>query len=56
MVYGSASDADLLAGKWYTIGQSPDLRTCECPSLYPLPALTPGFVAAFVEAACATAH
>ena len=51
MVYGAASSADLLAGKWYTIGQSPDLRTCECPSLYPLPALTPGFFAAPAGAA-----
>eukprot|EP00656_Telonema_subtile_P029809 TRINITY_DN32883_c0_g1_i1.p1 TRINITY_DN32883_c0_g1~~TRINITY_DN32883_c0_g1_i1.p1 ORF type:complete len:540 (-),score=103.10 TRINITY_DN32883_c0_g1_i1:172-1791(-) len=42
-VYGSASDADMLAGKWYEIGVSPDLRTCECPSLYPLPAASLGF-------------
>ena len=38
MVYGSASDEDLLAGKWYTIGKSDDFRQCECPSFYPLPA------------------
>ena len=42
MVYGAASDADMLAGKWYTIGKSADFRTCECPSVYPLPAATPG--------------
>lgn len=42
MVYGSASDADMLAGKWYTIGKSPDFRQCECPSVYPLPAASPG--------------
>ena len=43
MVYGAASDQDLLNGNWYTIGQSADLRQCECPSLYPLPPLTPAF-------------
>lgn len=42
-VYGSASDADFLAGKWYEIGVSKDFRTCECPSFYPLPAASPGF-------------
>eukprot|EP00912_Choanoflagellata_sp_UC4_P001140 UC4_evm1s708 len=42
-VYGSASDADFLAGKWYKIGVSHDFRTCECPSFYPLPEATPGF-------------
>jgi hypothetical protein len=47
MVYGSASDADMLAGKWYTIGKSKDLRTCECPSFYPLPAAQPGFEAEY---------
>ncbi|KAH8080327.1 beta-fructofuranosidase [Aureococcus anophagefferens] len=31
MVYGAASDAAFLAGEWYTIGKSADLRTCECP-------------------------
>ena len=41
-VYGPASDADLLAGKWYTIGTQPDFRQCECLSVYPLPAATPG--------------
>lgn len=43
MVYGAASDADLLAGKWYTVGRSGDFRQCECPSVYPLPASTPGW-------------
>jgi sucrose-6-phosphate hydrolase SacC (GH32 family) len=37
----------MLAGKWYEIGQSKDFRTCECPSVYPLPAATPGTEAAF---------
>lgn len=41
-VYGTASDADMLAGKWYEIGVNKDFRTCECPSFYPLPAATPG--------------
>lgn len=43
-IYAAASDADLLAGLWYEVGVLDALRTCECPSLYPLPALTPGFV------------
>jgi len=47
MVYGAASDEDFIAGTWYEIGKSPDLRTCECPSLYPLPASTPGFEDAY---------
>ncbi|EOD06076.1 hypothetical protein EMIHUDRAFT_219373 [Emiliania huxleyi CCMP1516] len=46
MVYGSASSKDLLAGKWYEIGKSDDFRQCECPSVYPLPAATPGSGAA----------
>lgn len=50
MVYGAASSADLLAGKWYTIGKSDDFRTCECPSVYPLPAATPGTEAAYAAA------
>eukprot|EP00935_MAST-01C_sp_MAST-1C-sp1_P001660 g1660.t1 len=50
-VYGSASDADVIAGKWYEIGVSPDFRPCECPSVYPLPAATPGFEAAYAAAA-----
>jgi len=54
-VYGTASDADLLSGKWYEIGTSRDLRKCECPSFYPLPAATPGFEAAHVAAAAAGA-
>ena len=37
----------MLAGKWYTIGKSADFRTCECPSVYPLPAATPGTEAAY---------
>ena len=47
MVYAAASDADLLAGKWYTVGKSKDFRQCECPSFYPLPPPTPGFEAAY---------
>ena len=50
MVYGSASDADMLAGKWYTIGKSADFRTCECPSVYPLPAASPGTEEAYAAA------
>mmetsp|Transcript_4924 Transcript_4924/g.16476 ORF Transcript_4924/g.16476 Transcript_4924/m.16476 type:complete len:548 (+) Transcript_4924:27-1670(+) len=50
MVYGSASSKDLLAGKWYEIGKSDDFRQCECPSVYPLPAATPGTEAAYEEA------
>jgi len=42
-VYAASSDADVLAGNWYEVGSNPDFRTCECPSLYPLPAPTPGF-------------
>jgi len=41
-VYGTASDADMLQGKWYEIGTSKDFRQCECPSVYPLPDPTPG--------------
>eukprot|EP00756_Hemistasia_phaeocysticola_P019743 Hpha_TRINITY_DN15680_c1_g1::TRINITY_DN15680_c1_g1_i1::g.99886::m.99886/K01193/INV, sacA; beta-fructofuranosidase len=51
IVYGAASDADMLAGKWYEIGTSKDFRTCECPSFYPLPASTPGFEEAYNAAA-----
>ena len=54
-MYGSASDADLLSGRWYEIGTSRDLRRCECPSFYPLPAATPGFEAAYAAAAAAGA-
>ena len=43
MVYAAKNDGDLLAGKWYTVGQNADFRTCECPSLYELPRATPGF-------------
>lgn len=50
MVYGSASDADMLAGKWYTVGKSPDFRKCECPSVYPLPAASPGTEEAYAAA------
>merc|ERR1711871_933899 len=46
-VYGAASDADVLEGKWYKIGQNKDFRTCECPSFYPLPASSPGFEEAY---------
>jgi sucrose-6-phosphate hydrolase SacC (GH32 family) len=46
-IYGSASDADVLAGKWYHIGTNSDFRGCECPSFYPLPASTPGFEATY---------
>ncbi|KAL1518961.1 hypothetical protein AB1Y20_003231 [Prymnesium parvum] len=48
--YGAASDADMLAGKWYFIGVNPMFRTCECPSFYPLPAATPGFEKAYLDA------
>ena len=41
-IFGAASDADVIAGKWTKIGKS-NLQLCECPSLYPLPAATPGF-------------
>ncbi|KAJ1449760.1 glycosyl hydrolase [Pelagophyceae sp. CCMP2097] len=41
-VYGAASDADLVAGKWYPMGKAADLRPCECPSFYPLPPPTNG--------------
>ena len=51
VVYGSASDADLLAGRWYTIGPNQDFPRCECPSFYPLPPPTPGFEAAYAAAA-----
>ena len=51
MVYGAASDEDMLAGKWYTIGSNPDFRQCECPSFYPLPAATPGFENEYEQAA-----
>jgi sucrose-6-phosphate hydrolase SacC (GH32 family) len=50
-IYGAASDADLLAGKWYLIGKSADLRECDCPSFYPLPAATPGTEEAYAAAA-----
>ena len=50
-IYGAASDADLLAGKWYLIGESADLRRCDCPSFYPLPAATPGTEEAYAAAA-----
>lgn len=54
-MYGTASDADLLAGKWYKIGPSKDFRTCECPSFYPLPGPTPGFETHYAAAAKAGA-
>jgi sucrose-6-phosphate hydrolase SacC (GH32 family) len=42
-VYASASDADLLAGKWYDLGSLwPHSAQSECPSLYPLPGPSPG--------------
>jgi hypothetical protein len=31
MVYGSASDEDLVNGKWYTVGKRETMRQCECP-------------------------
>ena len=42
-IYAADSDNDLLNGKWYELGKSTTLRQCECPSLYPLPRVTPGF-------------
>ena len=50
MIYAAKSDQDLLAGRWYTVGKDPDLRQCECPSLYELPPPTPGFEAEYEEA------
>lgn len=50
MVYGAASDLDLLKGHWYEIGVSKDFETCECPSFYELPGSTPGFEAAYLAA------
>lgn len=43
--YGSANDADLLKGKWYRLGAGDPKMwpTCECPSFFPLPGVTPGF-------------
>jgi sucrose-6-phosphate hydrolase SacC (GH32 family) len=55
MVYGAASDADMLAGKWYTIGKADYFRGCECPSFYPLPAATPGFEQEYAAAQAAGA-
>jgi len=55
MFYGAASDADLLAGRWYAIGRSEDFKQCECPSFYPLPGPTPGFEDAYRAAASASA-
>jgi len=49
-VYGAASDADLIQGKWYEIGKNKDFRQCECPSFYPLPKATPGFEAEYDSA------
>ena len=46
-VYGTANDADFLAGKWYSLGVNKDFRQGECPSFYPLPAATPGFEAQY---------
>jgi len=55
MVYGAASAADFLNGKFYTIGKSDSFRQCECPSFYPLPASSPGFEDAYeAEAAAGT--
>eukprot|EP01051_Picozoa_sp_SAG22_P022569 SAG22_NODE_5453_length_1011_cov_1.341009_1_plen_215_part_01 len=53
-IFGAASDADVIAGKWKKIGKS-NLQLCECPSLYPLPAATPGFEAEYAAAAKAGA-
>ena len=55
MVYAAASDADLLAGKWYTVGKSDSFRQCECPSFYPLPPATPGFEGAYAAAQASAA-
>mmetsp|Transcript_5879 Transcript_5879/g.18217 ORF Transcript_5879/g.18217 Transcript_5879/m.18217 type:complete len:452 (-) Transcript_5879:62-1417(-) len=51
MLYGAASDADLLAGRWYEIGRSSQFKQCECPSFYLLPQPTPGFEDAYHAAA-----
>ena len=45
----------MLKGLWYEIGTSKDFRTCECPSVYPLPAASPGFEAAYDAARAAGA-
>lgn len=49
-MYGSASDADMLKGKWYRIGNNFGGKTAECPSFFPLPGPTPGFEAAYEKA------
>ena len=51
MVYGAASDQDLLNGHWYEIGVNTDFESCECPSFYELPGPTAGFEAAYHAAA-----
>jgi hypothetical protein len=47
---GATSDADVIAGRWAAVGKS-NLKLCECPSLYPLPAATPGFEDEYAVAA-----
>lgn len=51
--YGAASDADLLAGKWYFIGSNKNFSRDECPSFYPLPGPSPGFEAQYATAKAA---
>ena len=41
-IYGAANASEILHGRWYEIGKSESLRTCECPSFYPLPPPTAG--------------
>lgn len=49
--YAAGSDADVAAGRWYTVGRindtayapNPSFDVGECPSLFPLPPATPGF-------------
>eukprot|EP01062_Namystynia_karyoxenos_P051182 TRINITY_DN40084_c0_g1_i1.p1 TRINITY_DN40084_c0_g1~~TRINITY_DN40084_c0_g1_i1.p1 ORF type:complete len:574 (+),score=118.38 TRINITY_DN40084_c0_g1_i1:77-1723(+) len=42
MEYGAASDADVKAGRFYTIGRNPTFVQAECPSMYELPRPSPG--------------
>jgi hypothetical protein len=50
-IYGAASDADVVAGKWYIIGVQDAFVAADCPSFFPLPGPTPGFEAQFAAAA-----
>ena len=41
-VFGSASSADAVAGRWYVIGKNPTFPLGSCPAFYPLPGPSPG--------------